>query len=77
VLLVFAVEVALLTWLGGGSFGQRLRRLRVASVDGSRLGLVQTLVRTLLLCLFIPAVIWDRDGRGLHDRAARTVVIRT
>jgi uncharacterized RDD family membrane protein YckC len=30
----------------------------------------------MLLGLLIPAVIWDRDGRGLHDRAAGTVVIR-
>jgi uncharacterized RDD family membrane protein YckC len=24
----------------------------------------------------IPATIWDRDGRGLHDKAAGTVVVR-
>jgi uncharacterized RDD family membrane protein YckC len=33
-------------------------------------------VRTVLLCLVIPAFIWDRDGRGLHDKAAGTVVVR-
>jgi uncharacterized RDD family membrane protein YckC len=31
----------------------------------------------VLLLLFIPALIWDRDGRGLHDRAAGTVVLHT
>ena len=30
----------------------------------------------LLLFLLVPAVIWDRDGRGLHDRARGTAVIR-
>jgi hypothetical protein len=35
------------------------------------------LVRTALLCLVIPAIVVDRDGRGLHDRAAASVVVRT
>ena len=34
------------------------------------------LVRTVLLCLAIPALIWDRDQRGLHDRGAGTVLVR-
>ncbi len=29
-----------------------------------------------LLCLVIPAVVWDDHGRALHDRAAGTVVVR-
>lgn len=33
-------------------------------------------VRTLLLCLVIPAVVWDADGRGLHDRTAGTAIVR-
>lgn len=33
-------------------------------------------VRTALLCLVIPAVVWDADGRGLHDRLAGTVIVR-
>ncbi len=39
--------------------------------------MVQALTRTVLLCLFVPAVIWDRDGRGLHDKVPNTVVIRS
>ena len=31
----------------------------------------------VLLCLFIPAVVWDRDGRGLHDKVPNTVIVRT
>jgi uncharacterized RDD family membrane protein YckC len=38
---------------------------------------VPTAVRTALLALFLPAVVTDRDGRGLHDLAAKTVVLRT
>jgi hypothetical protein len=33
-------------------------------------------VRTVLLCLAIPAFIWDRDQRGLHDRVAGTMLVR-
>jgi hypothetical protein len=33
-------------------------------------------VRTLLVCLFVPAVIWDADQRGLHDRVAGTLLVR-
>lgn len=39
-------------------------------------GLVLGVVRTVLLCLVIPAVVWDGSGRGLHDVAAGTVVVR-
>jgi len=76
VLGTFGVEVALLTWLGSGSFGQRIMGIRVAHVDGSSLGLWRTVVRTALLCLAVPALIWDRDGRGLHDRAIGSVAVR-
>ncbi|MGN8245318.1 RDD family protein [Cellulomonas soli] len=39
-------------------------------------GLVAAFVRTALLCLVVPAVVWDADGRGLHDRAAGTAIVR-
>lgn len=39
-------------------------------------GLLLGLTRTALLCLVIPAVVWDASGRGLHDVAAGTVVVR-
>ena len=66
----------MLTWLAGASFGQRLLGLRVVRLDGSPLGLWRSVVRTALLCLAIPALIWDRDGRGLHDKAVGSVVVR-
>lgn len=75
-LAVFVVEITVLTWLTGASFGQRLVRLRVVSIDGGRVPLWRVLVRTLLICLVIPAVVYDDHGRGVHDRLAHTRVVR-
>ena len=77
-LVVFAVEVLVLTGLAGGSAGQLLSGLRVVRLDaGGPVGLPRAVLRTFLLVLLIPALVWDRDGRGLHDRAAGTVVVRS
>lgn len=73
----FALEAFVLTAVAGGSAGQLLRGLRVVRVDGSEVGWFRASVRTGLLLLLIPALIWDRDGRGLHDRLAGTVIIHT
>lgn len=50
--------------------------LRVVAEDGGRLGTVRVVLRTVLLLLVIPAIVWDRDSRGLHDRLARAVQVR-
>jgi uncharacterized RDD family membrane protein YckC len=73
---VFALEVFVLTWLGGASFGQRLVGLAVVPLGGRQMTAWRALVRTVLLCLVVPALVWDRDGRGLHDRAVDTAVVR-
>lgn len=75
-LAVFFVEVTLLTWLVQGSFGQLLVGLRVVLVTGGRLSLWRAALRTALVCLVIPAVIYDDDGRGLQDRAVGSVCVR-
>ncbi|MFF7362982.1 RDD family protein [Streptomyces sp. NPDC008125] len=75
-LLVFLVMSLLTVGTLGFTPGKRLLRLRVVSQDGGRSGLVRVLVRSLLLVLVIPALIWDRDGRGLHDRLSRSVQVR-
>ncbi len=64
-----------------GFFGQTpgMRLLGIACVrvaDGCRLGLGRAALRALLLQALVPAVIVDRDGRGWHDRAAGSVVVR-
>ncbi|SED53196.1 RDD family protein [Streptomyces sp. TLI_105] len=60
----------------GSTPGKRLFSLRVVSVNGGRLGLFRVAIRSLLVCLAIPALIWDRDGRGLHDRLSGAVQVR-
>lgn len=75
-LAVFGLEVFVLTRLAGASLGQRLLGVRVVSLVPRPLGWSRALVRTVLLCLAVPALIWDRDGRGMHDRAVATAVIR-
>jgi uncharacterized RDD family membrane protein YckC len=76
-LAVFAVENLLLVGTIGSTIGHRVVGLRVVSLDGRAARPFQVLVRTLLLCLFLPAMFWDQDGRGLHDKAAGTVIVRT
>lgn len=75
-LLVFFVLGVLTVGTVGFTPGKRLFGLRVVGVDTGRVQPLRSLVRTLLLCLALPALIWDRDGRGLHDRLARTVEVR-
>jgi uncharacterized RDD family membrane protein YckC len=73
---VFGVEVFLLTALTGFTVGKRLTGIRVARLDGRPVGLQWSLLRTVLLLTVIPPLVYDRDLRGLHDKAANTVVIR-
>jgi uncharacterized RDD family membrane protein YckC len=75
-LVVFAVEVYLLTALTGFTVGKRILRIRVVRLDGKPVGLWWSLLRTLLLLAVVPPLVFDRDLRGLHDKAAETIVIR-
>ncbi len=50
--------------------------IHVVRLGGGPAGPLAALVRTLLLCLVIPAVIFDPDHRGLHDKAMNTVLVR-
>lgn len=76
VLEVFAAQVALSTMLSGASFGQRIMGIGVMTLDKQRLPIGRIVVRTFLICLVIPAVVYDRDNRGFHDKAVNSVVIR-
>ena len=75
-MLVFLVQRSVLTPLLGGSFGQALTRLTVVRIDGRPLNLLMSIARALLICLVIPPLVYNRDRRGLHDLAARTVTLR-
>jgi uncharacterized RDD family membrane protein YckC len=74
---LFALENLLLLSTAGYTLGHRIVGLRVLSLDGRRARPFQVLVRTVLLCLFLPALFWDKDGRGLHDKAAGTLIVRS
>src|SRR5690625_2550293 len=76
-LAIFAVENLLLVSTLGFTIGHRIFGMRVVRLDSTPMvGIFRGLVRTLLLCLVIPAVVWDSDGRGLHDRLAGTLLVR-
>lgn len=77
-LLVFVVESALLVALAGGSFGQVATGLRVVRHDGPPrpLTLLPALLRQVLVALVIPPLVFRPDGRGLHDMAVSSVVVR-
>ncbi len=74
-LAVFAVENILLVSLAGSTLGHRLFGLQVWQVRPGHFSL-QVVVRTLLLCLLVPAVLTSRDGRGFHDVWAGTRIVR-
>ena len=76
-LLVLFVENVLLVGTAGATVGHRLLGMRVETVPGAAPGLRRALVRSLLLCLAVPPLVWDADHRGFHDRAAGTLVART
>jgi uncharacterized RDD family membrane protein YckC len=75
-MIVFAVLQIVFIPTIGGSPGHRLLGMRVQRSTGGWPGFWRPVVRTLLLVVVIPAVIWDADGRGLHDKAAGTVLVR-
>jgi uncharacterized RDD family membrane protein YckC len=73
--LVLAGEYAFFLGLFAMTPGMWLVRIRCVAVeDGGRLGVPRAALRGLLLCLLVPALIMV-DGRGLHDRAAGSVVL--
>ncbi len=75
-LLVFLLETAFFVSIAGASFGQLALQLRVVRLDGRAVPLLRSLLRSLLVCLVVPPLVFNRDQRGLHDLAAGTVVIR-
>jgi len=61
----------------GASIGHWLCGLRlIRKTPGTGIGVYQALARVVLLALVIPVAVWDADGRGLHDKAADTILVR-
>ncbi len=75
-LVVFGLQQWLLVATVGYSIGHRIVGIQVKRLSGSYVGLWRSLIRTSLILLVIPATIWDADNRGLHDKAAQTVLVR-
>jgi len=73
---VFAVETYALTALGGSTVGKRLVGIRTVRLGGGPVGFGWALVRTAILLTVVPPLLTDRDLRGMHDRAANTIVVR-
>jgi uncharacterized RDD family membrane protein YckC len=60
----------------GGSLGHRIVGLRVVPLAGGWVGPWRPVVRSVLLGIVIPALVWDSDQRGFHDKVAGTVLVR-
>jgi hypothetical protein len=73
---IFGVLQVAVLLIANGSIGHLLFGLRVVPLVPGYLGAWRPFVRTVLVMLFIPAVIYDRDQRGLHDRWSGTILVR-
>jgi uncharacterized RDD family membrane protein YckC len=75
--LAFLLEVWLLQATTGQSIGQRITKTRIVAVNGGQPGPWWLFLRTVLMVctLFLLCLITDRDGRGIHDKAAGTIVV--
>ncbi|MDQ4500833.1 RDD family protein [Sinomonas sp. ASV322] len=75
-LAVFAAEQMALVGTVGFGLGHRILGIKVVRLGGGPAGIPAAIIRALLLCLVIPAVVFDADQRGLHDKVAKTVLVR-
>lgn len=76
ILAILAILQVLFITLLSGSIGHLIVGLRVVPLKPGWIGVWRPLLRTALLCIVVPALIWDRDQRGLHDKFAGTVLVR-
>ncbi|TXN32163.1 RDD family protein [Lacisediminihabitans profunda] len=76
ILAIFAILQIVFLALLGGSVGHLLLGMRLVPLVPGWIGVWRPAVRTVFLCIGIPALIWDRDQRGFHDRLAGTVLVR-
>jgi uncharacterized RDD family membrane protein YckC len=73
---IFGVLQIVFLLILNASIGHLIVGLRVVPLVPGYLGLWRPFVRTILVMLFIPAVIYDKDQRGLHDKVAGTILVR-
>lgn len=75
-LLIFVALQVLFTIVINASLGHAVLGMRVVPMAGGLLGVWRPVVRALLIALVIPAMLFDENHRGLHDRAAGTILLR-
>lgn len=75
-LLLFVGLQVLFTIVINASIGHALLGMRVVPMAGGQLGVWRPIVRAVLITLVIPALLFDENQRGLHDRAAGTILLR-
>jgi uncharacterized RDD family membrane protein YckC len=75
-LLTFVGLQIVFTIVINASIGHALLGMRVVPIVGGLLGVWRPIVRALLIALVIPALLFDENQRGLHDRAAGTILLR-
>ncbi|MPZ81646.1 MAG: RDD family protein [Actinophytocola sp.] len=72
----FLISVGAIS-LFGFTAGMAALGIRAVRLDGTAMiGPIRAIPRAVLTAIIIPAAIWDADGRGLHDKAAGTIVLR-
>ena len=76
-LVVWAVMTVVAVGLFGITPGHAALGIRVVPMSGGSFVGAWAIPRTALIFLIVPPLVVNADGRGLHDRLCRTVVLRT
>jgi uncharacterized RDD family membrane protein YckC len=76
-LALFVVLTVLSVTFFGRTPGHAAAGIRVVTLDGARPSFPAVMARTLLICLVLPPLMTNDEGRGLHDRLAGTIVLPT
>ncbi len=75
-LLIFFLEVAFFTIIFQASAGQRILGIKVVTYpEQARVEPKKIVLRTLLICLVLPAV-FTKEGRSLHDYLTQSQIIK-
>lgn len=76
-LVIFVIEVSVLTALTGASIGQRIMGIRVVSYPEQYFIISsKAFLRTVLIALVVPPLVIDSESRGLHDRFTKSQVVK-
>lgn len=76
--LIWGVSGVVCVWLFAQTPGQAVVGIGTARIDAEeRVGFVRSLGRVVFIFFLLPPLVQDEDGRGMHDRATGTTLIRT